>query len=89
MLNISLPDPVQRFVEDQAIAAGFNSASKYLSFKKRSQLCIIEQNWLDRVLAIEGFATEAAVKTDHYLINLNKDKPTAEVTKGSSLYNSD
>ncbi|MBL1177542.1 ribbon-helix-helix domain-containing protein [Pantanalinema sp. GBBB05] len=30
MLNISLPDQVQSFVEEQAIAAGFNSANEYV-----------------------------------------------------------
>lgn len=30
MLNISLPDQVQTFVEEQAIAAGFNSANEYI-----------------------------------------------------------
>ncbi|EKQ69203.1 hypothetical protein OsccyDRAFT_1825 [Leptolyngbyaceae cyanobacterium JSC-12] len=30
MLNISLPDQVQTFVEEQAIAAGFNSANEYV-----------------------------------------------------------
>ena len=30
MLNISLPDQVQTFVEEQVIAAGFNSANEYV-----------------------------------------------------------
>ncbi len=30
MLNISLPDQIQTFVEEQAIAAGFNSANEYV-----------------------------------------------------------
>lgn len=30
MLNISLPDQVQTFVEEQAIAAGFSSANEYV-----------------------------------------------------------
>jgi len=30
VLNISLPDQVQTFVEEQALAAGFNSANDYV-----------------------------------------------------------
>jgi antitoxin ParD1/3/4 len=30
MLNISLPEQIQTFVEEQAIAAGFNSANEYV-----------------------------------------------------------
>lgn len=30
MLNISLPEPIQAFVEEQAKAAGFHSASEYV-----------------------------------------------------------
>lgn len=30
MLNISLPDQIKTFVEEQAIAAGFSSANEYV-----------------------------------------------------------
>ena len=30
MLNISLPDQVQPFIEEQATAAGFNSVNEYI-----------------------------------------------------------
>jgi Arc/MetJ-type ribon-helix-helix transcriptional regulator len=30
MLNISLPDQVQPFIEEQAAAAGFNSVNEYI-----------------------------------------------------------
>lgn len=30
MLNISLPEPIQAFVEEQAKAVGFRSASEYV-----------------------------------------------------------
>lgn len=54
MLNISLPDQVQTFVEEQAIAAGFNSANEYVYYLiMREQERIAQQQRVESLL-IEG-----------------------------------
>lgn len=54
MLNISLPDQVQTFVEEQAIAAGFNSANDYVyHLIVREQERIAQQAQIESLL-IEG-----------------------------------
>jgi antitoxin ParD1/3/4 len=54
MLNISLPDQVQPFVEAQAIAAGFNSANEYVyHLILREQERIAQQQQVESLL-VEG-----------------------------------
>ena len=54
MLNISLPDQVQMFVEEQAIAAGFNSANEYIyHLVVREQERIAQQERIESLL-LEG-----------------------------------
>ena len=54
MLNISLPDQVQTFVEEQAIAAGFNSANEYVyHLILREQERIAQQERIESLL-VEG-----------------------------------
>jgi antitoxin ParD1/3/4 len=54
MLNISLPDQVQTFVEEQAIAAGFNSANEYVyHLIVREQERIAQQERIESLL-VEG-----------------------------------
>ena len=54
MLNISLPDQVQTFVEEQAIAAGFNSANEYVyHLVVREQERIAQQERIESLL-LEG-----------------------------------
>ncbi|NJP11239.1 MAG: type II toxin-antitoxin system ParD family antitoxin [Leptolyngbyaceae cyanobacterium RU_5_1] len=53
MLNISLPDQVQTFVEEQAIAAGFNSANEYIY-----HLILREQERLAQHKRIESLLLE-------------------------------
>lgn len=54
MLNISLPDQVQAFVEEQAIAAGFNSANEYVyHLVVREQERIAQQERIESLL-LEG-----------------------------------
>jgi len=54
MLNISLPDQVQTFVEERAIAAGFNSANEYVyHLIVREQEHIAQQERIESLL-IEG-----------------------------------
>ncbi len=53
MLNISLPDQVQSFVEEQAIAAGFNSANEYVY-----HLILREQERIAQKARIESLLVE-------------------------------
>jgi antitoxin ParD1/3/4 len=54
MLNISLSDQVQTFVEEQAIAAGFNSANEYVyHLILREQERIAQQKRIEPLL-VEG-----------------------------------
>lgn len=54
MLNISLPDQVQTFVEEQAIAAGFNSVNEYVyHLILREQERIAQQHRVESLL-VEG-----------------------------------
>jgi antitoxin ParD1/3/4 len=54
MLNISLPDQVQTFVEEQAIAAGFNSANEYVyHLILREQERVAQQERIESLL-LEG-----------------------------------
>jgi antitoxin ParD1/3/4 len=51
MLNISLPDQVQTFVEEQAIAAGFTSANEYVHHLiLREQERIVQQERIESLL---------------------------------------
>jgi antitoxin ParD1/3/4 len=54
MLNISLPDQVQSFVEERAITAGFNSANDYVyHLIVREQERIAQQERVESLL-VEG-----------------------------------
>lgn len=54
MLNISLPDQVQSFVEEQAIAAGFNSVNEYVyHLILREQERITQKDRIESLL-VEG-----------------------------------
>jgi len=54
MLNISLPDQVQTFVEEQVTAAGFNSANEYVYYLiVREQERIAQQERVESLL-VEG-----------------------------------
>jgi antitoxin ParD1/3/4 len=62
MLNISLPDQVQMFVEEQAIAAGFNSANEYVyHLIVREQERIAQQERIESLL-IEGLESGEPVE---------------------------
>lgn len=54
MLNISLPDQVQSFIEEQAIAAGFSSASEYVY-----HLILREQERINQQERIESLLLES------------------------------
>lgn len=53
MLNISLPEEVQPFLQSQAIAAGYPSTSEYVY-----HLIILEQERLAQQARIEALLTE-------------------------------
>lgn len=53
MLNISLPDQVQTFVEEQVTAAGFNSANEYVY-----HLIVQEQERITQKERIESLLIE-------------------------------
>lgn len=62
MLNISLPDQVQTFVEEQAIAAGFNSANEYVyHLILREQERIAQQERIESLL-LEGLESGESVE---------------------------
>ena len=62
MLNISLPDQVQTFVEEQAIAAGFNSANEYVyQLILREQERIAQQEHIESLL-LEGLESGEPVE---------------------------
>jgi antitoxin ParD1/3/4 len=54
MLNISLPEPLQAFVEDQAAVAGFNSVNDYIShLVLREKERVAQQQRIESLL-VEG-----------------------------------
>jgi antitoxin ParD1/3/4 len=62
MLNISLPDQVQSFVEEQAIAAGFNSVNEYVyHLIMREQERIAQQQRIESLL-LEGLESGEPVE---------------------------
>lgn len=62
MLNISLPKQVQTFVEEQAIAAGFNSANEYVyHLILREQERIAQQQRIESLL-VEGLESGEPVE---------------------------
>jgi antitoxin ParD1/3/4 len=62
MLNISLPDQVQTFVEEQAIAAGFNSANEYVyHLILREQERVAQQERIESLL-LEGLESGEPVE---------------------------
>jgi len=67
MLNISVPDQVQTFVEEQAIAAGFGSASEYIyHLIVRDQERIAQQERIASLL-LEGLDSgEPVAATDEW-----------------------
>ncbi|KAM3093767.1 type II toxin-antitoxin system ParD family antitoxin [Phormidesmis sp. 146-35] len=63
MMNISLPDQVQTFVEEQAIAAGFNSTNEYVyHLILREQKRITQQEQIESLL-LEGLESGEPVET--------------------------
>ncbi|MBE8998599.1 MULTISPECIES: type II toxin-antitoxin system ParD family antitoxin [unclassified Nostoc] len=67
MLNISLPEQVQSFVEEQAKVEGFNSPHEYIyQLILREQARVAQQNRVE-VLLLEGLDSgEAIVATDDW-----------------------
>lgn len=62
MLNISLPDQIQTFVEEQAIAAGFNSANEYVyHLILREQERVAQQERIESLL-LEGLESGKPVE---------------------------
>ena len=62
MLNIFLPDQVQMFVEEQAIAAGFNSVNEYVyHLVVREQERIAQQERIESLL-LEGLDSGETVE---------------------------
>jgi antitoxin ParD1/3/4 len=62
MLNISLPDQVQPFVEEQAIAAGFNSINEYVyHLILREQERLAQQERIESLL-LEGLESGEPVE---------------------------
>lgn len=62
MLNISLPDQIKTFVEEQAIAAGFNSANEYVyHLILREQERIAQQERIES-LVLEGLESGEPVE---------------------------
>jgi antitoxin ParD1/3/4 len=62
MLNISLPDQIQTFVEEQAIAAGFNSANEYVyHLILREQERVAQQERIESLL-LEGLESGEPVE---------------------------
>lgn len=62
MLNISLPDQIKPFVEEQAIAAGFNSANEYVyHLILREQERIAQQERIESLL-LEGLESGEPVE---------------------------
>jgi len=67
MLNISLPDQVQAFVEEQAIAAGFNSANEYVYHLIVQEQARIAQQARIESLLVEGLESgEPIAATDDW-----------------------
>lgn len=67
MLNISLSDQVQTFVEEQAIAAGFNSANEYVyHLILREQERLAQQQRIESLL-VEGLESGEPIEaTDNW-----------------------
>jgi len=62
MLNISLPEHVQRFVDEQAIVAGFDSTNDYICHLiVREQERIAQQSRIEALL-VEGLESGEAVE---------------------------
>lgn len=62
MLNISLPEQVQTFVEEQAIAADFNSANEYVyHLILREQERVAQQERIESLL-LEGLESGEPVE---------------------------
>ena len=62
MLNISLPDQIQTFVEEQAIAAGFKSANDYVyHLILREQERVAQQERIESLL-LEGLESGEPVE---------------------------
>ncbi len=62
MLNISLPEQIKTFVEQQAIAAGFNSANEYVyHLILREQERIAQQERIESLL-LEGLESGEPVE---------------------------
>ncbi|NJL20210.1 MAG: type II toxin-antitoxin system ParD family antitoxin [Leptolyngbyaceae cyanobacterium SM1_3_5] len=62
MMNIALPDQILAFVEEQAIAAGFSSASEYVyHLILREQERIVQQQRVEALL-LEGLDSGEAIE---------------------------
>lgn len=62
MLNITLPDQILAFVEEQATAAGFNTASEYVyRLILREQERLSQQNRIESLL-LEGLESGEPVE---------------------------
>jgi len=62
MLNISLPDQIKTFVEEQAIAAGFNSTNEYVyHLILREQERVAQQERIES-LVLEGLESGEPVE---------------------------
>jgi antitoxin ParD1/3/4 len=62
MMNISLSDQVQTFVEEQAIAAGFNSANEYVCHLILREQERVAQHERIESLLLEGLESGEAVE---------------------------
>ena len=67
MLNIALPDQILAFVEEQATAAGFNTASEYVyQLILREQERLFQQRRVESLL-LEGLESGEAIEvTDEW-----------------------
>ena len=65
MLNIALPDQILAFVEEQATAAGFNTASEYIyQLILREQERLSQQKQVESLL-LEGLDSGEPIETTH------------------------
>ena len=64
-MNISLPDPMRRFVEEELVERGYQTASEYFRdlVRERQQQ---KAQWKFEVLIAEGAASEPIIATPEF-----------------------
>jgi antitoxin ParD1/3/4 len=71
-MNISLPDPLKRYVEEQVSAGGYSSASEYVRELLRADQQRKAEARLEELL-LEGLQSEPVEATPEYWQQLRED----------------